>query len=171
MSKFFLSNLLFALFCKFRNSICEYFTCYKLLERYYVKVWEECDFHVQWFQAETFWNRFHHGRWIWETRQEHHFNFSWIIRLWWFNCIQKFCGRRMSWYCEASLWYGRRIGTKMMDLKRRQPSWLLPCLEARVCWIIYWKLAVLMLTRLVVWMGFCTSFCFCCGLCYFNWGY
>ncbi|KAM4087803.1 hypothetical protein ACB094_07G023200 [Castanea mollissima] len=25
-----------------------------------------------------------------------------------------------------------------------------------------------MLTRLVVWMGFCTSFCCCCGLCYFN---
>nr|POF01771.1 zinc finger ccch domain-containing protein 47 [Quercus suber] len=23
---------------------------------------------------------------------------------------------------EASLWYGRRIGSKMMDLKRRQPS-------------------------------------------------
>ena len=55
---------------------------------------------------------------------------------------------------EASLWYGRRIRSKMMELKRTQPSWLLPCLEARVCWIIYWKLAVLMLTRLVVWMGF-----------------
>ena len=54
--------------------------------------------------AETCWNRFHHRHWIGETRQQHHFNSTWIIGLWWINWFQKLCGRRMSWY-----WWGKLV--------------------------------------------------------------
>ena len=73
---------------------------------------------------------------------------------------------------ESRLWYGSRIGFKDNGIWREDsPHDCYHVWEARVCWVIYWKPVALMLTRLVVWMSFCTSFCCWCGLWYFNWGY
>ena len=57
---------------------------------------------------------------------QHHFNFSWIIGLWWFNWFQKWWGKRMSWYWWAKLvvWEENWV-QRWLDLQRRQPSWVM----------------------------------------------
>ena len=134
-----------------------------------MNVWEVCDFYVQWLHAETFWNRFHHGQWIWETRQFAKIFFSWIIGLQWFNWFQKWCGEKnVVILVRQALWYGRKIGFKDDGVWRED--------SPHDCYHVWkWGLLNYILETSCVDVnqacGLDGLMCCCCGHCCFNWGF